>query len=48
MCSSDLNVLLIKHDDGDAPVDLKGIEYVNYDMNNFDEAKKIIKSYMEG
>ena len=42
------NVLLIKHDDGDAPVDLKGIEYVNYDMNNFDEAKKIIKSYMEG
>lgn len=42
------NVLLIKHDEGDAPVDLRGIEYVNYDMNNFDEAKKIIKSYMEG
>lgn len=42
------NVLLIKHDGSDVPVDLKNIEYVNYNMNNFDEAKKIIKSYMKG
>lgn len=40
------NVLLIKHDENDVPVDLKGIECVNYNMNNFDEANKIIKSYM--
>lgn len=42
------NVLLIKHGEKDAPVDLKNIEYVNYDMNNFDEAKRIIESYMRG
>lgn len=42
------NVVLIKHDESDPPVDLQGIAYVDYDMNDFDDAKKIIKSYMEG
>lgn len=42
------SVLLIKHTEEDVPADVKGIEYVFYDMNNFDEAKKIIKQYLKG
>lgn len=42
------DVLLIKHDKDEVPVDLKGIEYVNYNINDFDDAKKKIKLYMDG
>lgn len=42
------NVLLIKHDDSDVPVDLKGIEYVEYDMNDFNGAKELLKKYLIG
>ena len=41
------NVLLIKHDNDDVPVDLRGIEYVRYDMNDFDSAKNIISKYLK-
>ena len=41
------SVLIIKNSDTKMPVDLRGIEYVNYDMNNFNDAKKLIRKYLK-
>ena len=41
------SVLIIKNDNDEAPIDLRGIEYVQYDMNNFNAAKELIRKYLE-
>lgn len=41
------DVLLIKHDEKDSPVDLRGIEYLKYDINDFGGLQDKLRKYLK-